>query len=169
MGYTTIIYGRIEGAKDPSQNLNAPFPGSLYHHNRCALQSVPDTDKEYPFLTRHMFSLAVPKLGFNFDRGNNPQIIHFGANLKVDRVNTSYADEWLDKFECSLLEQLVWKSAIVHFEHEVAGLCIVNYVVDSNSLMMVLDEFAGVGSRVEATLKWTRKPPVAAKAFESNQ
>jgi hypothetical protein len=106
-----------------------------------------------------MFSLAVPKLEWNYDRGlYKTQIIHFGASLKVHGADTAFVDQWLDKFEQHLLRPLVWYTAVVHFEHEVAGRSVVDYEAESSSVGQVLDEFRDVGSRVEASLQWVRQP-----------
>ena len=166
MGYKVIIYGRIEGASPPSYLKTTPFRDKVYHHNRCVIEGLPDTDSEWPFLTRHMFSLALPKLEWNYDRGiYKTQIIHFGASLKVDRSNTDFVNQWLDKFEQQLLKPLVWYSAVVHFEHEVAGNCVVSYDAEMNSLHEVFEEFRALGSRVEAKIQWVRKPETPSKAF----
>lgn len=160
MGYQAIVYGRIAGAREASKGPDAPFPGSLHHHNQCVIQSLPDTDSDWPFLTRHMFSLATPKLESNVDRGiYRGQIIHFGAGLKVHPVDTQFVDQWLAKFEQQLLKQLVWLSATVHFEHETAGNCEFRYSTEPDSLRQVMDEFFLLGSRVEASLGWVRQPP----------
>ena len=109
-----------------------------------------------------MFSSAVLKLDWNYDRGiYKGQIIHFGASLKVDPANTDFADQWLQKFEQQLLTPLVWVTAMIHFEHEIAGKCAVSYAAEMSSVTQVWDEFRDVGSRVEASMQWVRDPTTA--------
>lgn len=166
MGYKVIIYGRIEGATDPCKKLFGPFSGNLYHHNRCVVQGLPDTDSEWPFLSRHMFSMPLPKLEWNYDRGMyKTQIIHFGASLKVGPSDTGFVNQWLDKFEQQLLTPLVWLTAVVHFEHETAGKCVVNYDADWDSVQRILEDFRAMGSRVEEKTQWVRQPEAPHKAF----
>lgn len=169
MGYKLIVYGRIEGARDPNREREAPFRGALYHHNRCALEALPDTDDDWPFLTRHMFDVASPKLGLSFDRGIfQTQIVHFGASLKTaDRDGTEFVETWLAKFEKHLLSSLVWLSATVHFEHEILGQGTVHYETTSGSLREVLEEFRLVGTRVQADLEWRRSPEPPASSFQA--
>ena len=155
MGYFSIIYGRIQGARDMTGNNNSPHIGKLYAHNRFAVESLPDTDDDYPYLTRHMFALAHPRLGFSYDRGIiRYQIVHFGACLKVDSVDTRFADDWLRKFEERVLSILVWKTAIVHFEHEVAGERVARYRAKPSSLVAVGREFAEIGGWYTEKLEW---------------
>jgi hypothetical protein len=118
-----------------------------------------------------MFALALPKLtwsrefgvedSWNYDRGiHGGQIIHFGASLKVIE-NTDFADQWLQKFEQQVLTQLVWRTAVVHFEHETAGECTVRYAAATSSIREVYEDFRAVGCRVEAGIQWTRDPATA--------
>lgn len=161
MGYRAIIYGRIEGAKEAARDRDAPFPGSIHHHNRCVLQGLPDTDSDWPFLTRHMFSMATPKLEWNADRGlYGVQLIHFGASLKVDFADTKFVGQWLEKFEQQLMKPLVWLSARIHFEHEAVGNCEFRYFAEPDSLRQVTEEFCAVGARVDANMGWVRQPLV---------
>jgi hypothetical protein len=163
MGYKAVVYGRIEGSSEANRNRDAPYPGAIHHHNRCVVQGLPDTDSDWPFLTRHVFSLSVPKLEWNHDRGiYKGQIIHFGANLKADLADTDFAETWLQKFEQQLLTPLVWRTAAVHFEHEAAGKCTVSYAAESSSLREVLEDFCDVGVRINANImRWAREPAIA--------
>ena len=154
MGCFWVIYGRIEGARDASRHLDSPHLGALAEHNQRAVESIPDTDDQYPFLTRHMFSLARPRLGLHFDRGIIHQIVHFGASLKVDVADTGFADAWLRKFEAHLLAQLAWTSAVVHFEHEELGDRIARYWIKPCSLRAIRDELAETGRWSVAKVRW---------------
>ena len=157
MGYKLIVYGRIEGARDPNRDRDAAYPGAVYHYNRCALEALPDTDDEWPYLTRHMFAVASPSLEGGFDRGLfQGQIIHFGASLKADRLDQELQGLWLAKFETHLLKSLIWQSAGVHFEHELQTRATVHYKATQESLDEALDEFRQVGSKVQAEMDWRR-------------
>jgi hypothetical protein len=154
VSYKIIVYGRIEGMRDPASNLNAPFRGALYHHNRCAYESFPDVDDSYPYLTRHMFAIASPRLGEGYDRGLIRQILHFGFCQKVSEDGKAFVNMWLDKLESTVLQSFVWKSVVAHFEHELSGRTTVEYSADDSSLDAIRNEFLEVGARVQSSLRW---------------
>ena len=155
MACFAVIYGRIEAASDAPGHIDAPYRGAIHAHNHRAIESLPDSDDEYPFLTRHMFGVAHPRLGFTIDRGIVRQIIHFGASLKVGFEDAQFADAWLRKFEKCALDELAWSNAVVHFEHEAMGERVVRYAACPDSLRTLRAEFAEVGARVTAALKWS--------------
>jgi hypothetical protein len=115
-----------------------------------------------------MFSLAQPKLEWNYDRGiYKTQIIHFGASLSLaSDHNTAFVNEWLDKIEQLLLKPLIWYTAVVHFEHELEGNCAVRYIAEKDSVHQVIEELHEVGTRVEANIEWERQPKDPSKAFD---
>jgi hypothetical protein len=155
MGYFAIVYGRIECVGDVPRQIGRFHHEAVHMHNLRAIESIPESDAEYPFLTRSMFGLALPRLGFSVDRGIIRQIIHFGASLKVGIDDTGFADRWLKKFEQHLLARVVWRSAVVHTEHEVAGERVDRFAAEPESLREVREELAETGSLLVRNITWT--------------
>jgi len=82
-------------------------------HNEQMLKSLPIED-DWPPLSRGMFGFA-PSDAAMINYRTRP--IHFAASLK--EVDWDLRD-WLDKFE-SLLRQLYWEKAHVHFDAAYLG------------------------------------------------
>lgn len=160
MGYQSVVYGRIQCVGEPGGWRDQPWRGRLIHHNQCVIQGLPDSDEAWPYLTRHLLAMASLRLGWNVDRGvYRERIVHFGGSLAVPFRDGGYAEQWLLKFESLLLDTLVWRSAVVHFEDETLGCCQLRYTANQSSIAAVLEEFELVGERVEARLDYIREPP----------
>ena len=126
MGHQAIVYGRIQSDREPSQ-ATAP---SLHEHNAIVLRSLPDSDDEWPFLTRHMFGVVE----YPYQGLYKSQVIHFGASLKDEPTREGHWDTWLSKFESLLLRKLSWVSAVVHVETDFRPGKVYVYRVDRSSL-----------------------------------
>lgn len=155
MGYLAVVYGYVECLAHLPGSAEAAHHSAVVLHNLRAIESIPDADPEYPFLTRHMFALAMPRLDASPDRGLLRQIVHFGASIKVGMEDTRFSDRWLQKFADSVLRHLVWERAAVHFRHEIKGERVDHFEVDPPSLRAVLHEFSATGRWMLAGLKWT--------------
>jgi len=152
MGHQAIVYGRIQGTKSPNPRFNV-----FHHYNRGVLEDrLPDKDDDWPFLTRHMFSIAELSIPFS-DRGiYKSHIIHFGGSLKDDPDEERHWDLWLDKFEL-LLRHLVWVSAKVHIETDFRPERVYIYRSDSEALTKMRENILEMGHMCELSMTWRRE------------
>jgi len=103
LGNQAIIYGRIQCARA----FKAGKKTGVILFNEAVLQSLPDKDDDWPFLTRHMFS--VPQLGIAPvpERGfYKAQIVHFAASLKDEHHDGDQRNLGPKKYEHMLLKRL---------------------------------------------------------------
>jgi hypothetical protein len=153
MGHQAIVYGRIQGARNPQGDSTA----SVHRYNRAVLQGIADLDDSWPFLTRHMFSTAEDRIPQAADRGlYRGQIIHFGASFKDDPKSESHWFDWLGKFE-GVLKQLLWVTAKVHIETDFSPEKLYLYRVSRDALAEMQEEVAYAGILMEAQAAWTRE------------
>lgn len=106
MGHHTIVYGRISGATWKTKDYY-----KLHRYNREVLDSLPETDAEYPWLNRSMFSIP------NEQGVYRDQVITFGASYKTLEYEWHI---WMDRFE-ELLKKLFWFDVTIHAEFEIMG------------------------------------------------
>jgi hypothetical protein len=106
MAIGVVVYGVIQC---PAWGWSADGK-RLYRHNRRVISHLPESDADWPFLTKGMFS--VPPLRVQSERRvpqYEHQIIHFAGEYK-NMVILEAA--WIRKFEL-LLSKLCWYSATV--------------------------------------------------------
>lgn len=109
MGIGVIIHGYIEC---PGHGWQAEDK-RVFHQNRRVIEGLPDSDHQWPFFTRNMFSMLP--LRHSLERcipQYEAQIIHFAGVYKNMYVMEA---EWLSKFE-RLLSNLCWYSAVAIVE-----------------------------------------------------
>ena len=103
MGHATNIYGIISNPVGPKKDL-------VWTKNLKIIQSLPDEDSEYPWISNKMFSKE-------FQPGWDENHIHFAANYK----NLEFKlQDWVSKFE-GFLSRLMWLSVTVQIETETSG------------------------------------------------
>ncbi|NVK63238.1 MAG: hypothetical protein HWE22_01575 [Flavobacteriales bacterium] len=117
MGMTTFIYGVIE-----EYGLNHHRKYEVYDHNEKIISELPTSDS-WPPLSKEMFSITKGEI-----LEYSGRIIHFGACLKS--VEYEWL-EWKGKFE-SLLKEMYWLQAHVHFKTEYTGVVSFEWRMDLN-------------------------------------
>ncbi|MES2616981.1 MAG: hypothetical protein V4613_03830 [Bacteroidota bacterium] len=108
MGHVSTIYGTIIGEAWRTDDYN-----KLHRLNHAIINSLPDNDEQFPWITKRMFMVPDP----DKDQIYRDQVIVFGASYKS--VEHEW-DEWLEKFE-AILKQLYWSTATIHLETELVG------------------------------------------------
>lgn len=105
MGIGCIVHGYIECPGYGWQ----PGDKRVFRQNRRVIQQLPDSDPEWPFFTKNMFSMLP--LRTTLERcipQYESQVIHFAG---VYKNMYKIEGEWLGKFE-RLLSNLCWLSAV---------------------------------------------------------
>lgn len=156
MGRQAIVYGRIQEDWEGSAVRRPETP----EYNQCVLESLPDEDDRWPFLTRHMFAVAHRAYQGNADRGEyRGRIVHFAASFKDDPDDPDWPMMFLAKLERLLLSRLLWRSAKVHFESTVFAERVFQYESDAAtqaSLRQALAE-SRFGERFDVAAGWERR------------
>ena len=111
MAHHTIIYGRISGASWKIEDYC-----KLHKLNIDVINSLPESDSEFPWINRSMFSIPNEQGTFR------DQVITFGASYKTLEYEWHL---WIEKFE-ELLKRLFWFDVTIHAEFEIMG----NYKYD---------------------------------------
>lgn len=155
MACFAVVYGYLECLANDAAIAGLTISSHASVHNLRALQSLPDSDTEYPFLSRHMFAVALPDLEDNYRRGIIRQIVHFGASLKVDPQDQGFVDQWILKFESLVLPRFVWIDAVVHFVHENAGVRTDRFNSNPDVLRSVREELSETGQWTIQKMKWS--------------
>jgi len=106
MAHNTKIYGFINGPTWRSDDFYR-----LHRLNASVISSLPEIDKEFPFINQSMFSIPDEQGIFR------QQIITFGASYKTLEYEW---DVWLGKFE-NILKSLYWWEAKIHADFELMG------------------------------------------------
>jgi hypothetical protein len=122
MGMRTTIYGYIEEMDFWQEAIR----DRVREHNTGIIYGLPKADA-WPPLSREMFAICENDIfapGPNFEYSG--RIIHFGANLKSFDLDW---EEWKVKFE-TLLQNLFFLNANVHFQTEYSSLAIYSWQVD---------------------------------------
>lgn len=131
MGMVTFIYGVIE-----EYNLCQLSDKDVYTHNERIINSLSLLDS-WPPLSREMFSITK---NHPSEQGPNLEycgrMIHFGACLKSVEYDWP---EWKQKFE-SLLKQLQWSQAYVHFKTEYTGVISFSWRIDLKKMDLFAKE-----------------------------
>uniref|UniRef100_A0A7C4QNP6 Uncharacterized protein n=1 Tax=Schlesneria paludicola TaxID=360056 RepID=A0A7C4QNP6_9PLAN len=156
MGHQALVYGRIQ---EDWEGTGSRWPIAP-EYNRAVLEGLPDSDDQWPFLTRHMFAVAArPICGANHRGWYRGYVIHFAASLKDDPEDPGWPDRFLDKLEGLVLRRMLWLSAKVHFESVFFSERVFLYEVDRESLGGLYDELGSVrfGERVEGEVRWARR------------
>lgn len=156
MGHQAIIYGRIQ---EPWQGSYVRWP-TTPEYNDGVLESLPDVDDHWPFLTRHMFHVAPRAYRGNSDRGEyRGRIVHFAASLKDSIKGEDWPLEFLVKLEREVLGKLLWNSAKVHFESTFFGERLYLYQSRQESIAALQAELETkqFGERIDATMSWNRQ------------
>lgn len=107
MGYSSIIYGLIEGP-----NWGRPENFHMGHQNLYVISTLPEED-EWPFLSRGLFSFVRHEAQGNYKH----QMIHFAGSFK--QLDEEW-EEWLAKFE-ALLQRMYWDQVHLHLRSERYG------------------------------------------------
>lgn len=150
------MYGRIQ---EDWEGTGTRWPIAP-SYNRAVLEGLPDSDDRWPFLTRHMFSVAARPLQGGCARGwYRGQIIPFAASTKDDPDTPRWPEQFLGKLEDLVLKRLLWSSARVHFESMFFPERVFLYNVDPESLGSVYDELSTVrfGERIVSEVRWARR------------
>lgn len=121
MGHISLVYGHIIGEAWRSEDYH-----KLQRLNKKVIDSLPDNDDGFPWITRRMFLVPDP----DKDKMYRDQVIVFGASYKS--VEHEW-EEWLDKFE-AILKQLYWSSVTIHLETELVGTHKYEWVFDMNQI-----------------------------------
>jgi len=109
MGIGVIIHGHISAAGFGNQ-IECQ---RIHEHNSRIIESLPESDDEWPFFPRSMFTVAP--LRQSLDQCI-PQYEHQTIQLLGDFKNLYLLDsEWVQKFE-RLLRRLCWDRAVVYAE-----------------------------------------------------
>lgn len=116
MGHATNLYGIISNPVGPQKDL-------IWAENLKVINSLPDEDHEFPWISNRMFSKE-------FQPGWDERHIHFAANYKNLESDLR---RWVDKFE-RLLSKLMWLSATVHIETFHTGEFEVNWNIHEDNL-----------------------------------
>lgn len=156
MGHQAIIYGRVQEYWEGS-GVSWPI---VQEYNRAILESLPDVDRDWPFLTRHMFAVAARPFHGGSERGfYRGHVIHFACSLKDEPGRFDHWDEFLRKLESTVLRRLLWKSTKVHIESIFRPERTYLYQADASSLGEVLRELDEVGfaRRLMAEVRWSRR------------
>jgi len=105
MGIGVIVHGYIDCPGYGWQ----PEDKRVFHQNRRVIRRLPESDSEWPFFTRNMFSMLPlrPSLERCIPQYED-QVIHFAGAYKNMYIIEA---EWLTKFE-RLLSNLCWYSAV---------------------------------------------------------
>lgn len=105
MGTGVVVYGYIDC---PGYGWQVQDK-RVFRHNRRVLKSLPDSDPDWPFITRNMFSVLPlrPSVSRCIPQYES-QVIHFAGSYKNMYVLDA---AWLHKFE-SLLSKLCWFEAV---------------------------------------------------------
>lgn len=106
MAHHSIIYGRISGATWKTEDYYR-----LHRINLDVINSLSESDDEFPWINRSMFSIPNEQGVFR------DQVITFGASYKTLEYEWHL---WLEKFE-AILKQLYWFDVTIHAEFEVMG------------------------------------------------
>jgi hypothetical protein len=155
MGHQAIIFGRIQ---EDWEGNRARWPATP-EYNDGVLESLPNEDNHWPFLTRHMFAVAQRAFHGNGDRGEyRGRVIHFAASLKDDPAHCDWPMAFLSKLEQIVLRRLLWKSARVHFESTFFAERVFVYQSDPGSIAALHNEIAlnRFGERIESESIWER-------------
>jgi hypothetical protein len=156
MGHQAIIYGRIQ---EIWEGTGTRWP-TVPEYNQAALESLPDEDEHWPFLTRHLFAVAPRAYYGNAQRGEyRGRIIHFAASLNGDPHERDWPAKFLSKFEQLVLRRLLWKSAKVHFESALFAEKIFVYQADLESIGALQIELAEkrFGERIDSEVTWQKQ------------
>lgn len=107
MGIGVVVHGIIEspgwGTQEPSVRTHT--------HNQRVIEALPQSDTEWPYLTRSMFSILPLRQSFDVQIPQYEKaVIHFAGAYKGMFILES---DWIRKFE-KLLAQLCWTRAIVY-------------------------------------------------------
>ena len=119
MGHISTVYGCIIGERWRSEDYHR-----LQRLNKQIIDTLPDNEDVFPWLTRNMFMVPDP----DKDKMYCDQVIVVGASYKS--VEHEW-EEWLQKFE-GLLKRLYWSSATIHLETELVGNYRYEWVFDIN-------------------------------------
>ena len=109
MGIGVVVHGIIRapgvGTEEPSMRTHA--------HNQRVIEALPESDTEWPFFTRSMFSMLPLRtsLDVQIPQYENA-VIHFAGDYKGMLILEA---DWIRKFE-KLLAQLCWTRATVYNE-----------------------------------------------------
>ena len=106
MAHNTIIYGRISGATWKTEDYY-----KLHRLNVEAINSLPKSDSEFPWINKSMFSIPNEQGTFR------DQVITFGASYKTLEYEWHL---WIEKFE-EILKKLFWFDVTIYVEFEVMG------------------------------------------------
>jgi hypothetical protein len=156
MGHQAIIYGRIQ---EDWEGTGERWPVAP-EYNRAVLESLPDEDQNWPFLTRHMFGAACRPFHGAADRGlYRGSIIHFGASLKDDSDDADWPDRFAAKLEELVLKRLLWTSARLHVETSFFPERVIAYRVEAESLNEMYRELSlsCFGERIVSEARWQRR------------
>jgi hypothetical protein len=156
MGHQAIIYGRVQ---EYWEGTAASWP-IVPEYNRAVLESLPDEDRDWPFLTRHMFAVAPRPFHGGGDRGfYRGHIVHFACSLKDEPGRSEHWDKFLHKLESTVLQRLLWVSAKVHIESLFHPERTYLYRADADSLGEVLWELkeTGFARRLVSEVRWSRR------------
>jgi hypothetical protein len=109
MGIGIVVHGVIVAPGWANQEPSL----RVHRHNRRVIRALPESDAEWPFLTRSMFSFVRLRKTFAHQ---TPQyehaLIHFAGDYKNMFVLEA---AWIRKFE-ALLAKLCWYEAFVYHE-----------------------------------------------------
>ena len=109
MGIGVIVHGYIECPGYGWQGADK----RVFHQNRRVIDRLPESDPEWPFFTRNMFSILPLRASLEQCIPQyEEQIIHFAGSYKNMFVLEAV---WLSKFE-RLLSKLCWFSAVAIVE-----------------------------------------------------
>ena len=117
MSHHTIIYGKIIGATWRTEDYY-----KLHRLNTEVINSLSESDSEFPWINRSMFSIPNEQGTFR------DQVITFGASYKTLEYEWHL---WIEKFE-ELLKQLFWFDVTIHAEFEVMGNYKYDWLIDIN-------------------------------------
>jgi hypothetical protein len=117
MAHNTKVYGYINGATWKTEDFYR-----LHRLNTEIIASLPETDNDFPYLNRSMFSIPDEQGVFR------QQIITFGASYKTLEHEW---DLWLEKFE-NILKRLYWWDAKIHADFEIMGQYVYEWEIDFN-------------------------------------
>lgn len=106
MAHNTIIYGRLSGATWKAEDYY-----KLHRLNAEVINSLPNSDSQFPWINKSMFSIPNEQGTFR------DQVITFGASYKTLEYKWHL---WLEKFE-EILKRLFWFDVTIYAEFEVMG------------------------------------------------
>ncbi len=119
MAYHKVIYGRISCPTWKTDDFYR-----LHRINIEIINALPETDLDFPFINKSMFSFPNEQGIFS------EFVITFGASYKSLEYDWKL---WLEKFE-KILRKLFWTDVIIHTEFELIGKFHFTWEADLNQI-----------------------------------